>query len=212
MRAAKTIQGLSRVEYQKKVQEDANRLYQSSLKALQTKPNPSVPKPQVVVPTKPRHVFQKRAEVPVTQSYHSASIRNAQIELASAIDPARQVALYSLVAAGAAAMKAAVAPTPTVYQVVSEPGTKASQHAEPMAKPVKERFDLVVSKTAGIDKEVTYVSMVQNYASVVELVGQDPAARHRQSEAATHEPMPLGQRGSGHWTPTGPRTDSGQLG
>jgi len=210
MRAAKTIQGLSRVEYQKKVQEDANRLYQSSLKSLQVKPNSSVRKPQVVVPTKPRHVFQKRAEVPVTQSYSSASIRNAQIELASAIDPAQQVAFYTLVSAGAAAMKATVAPA--VYQVKADLGVKANQHAEPMAKPVKERFDLVATKAAGVENETTYVSMVQNYASVVELIGQDPAARHRQSEAAAHEPMPLGQRGSGHWTPTGPRTDSGQLG
>ena len=213
MRAAKTIQGLSRVEYQKKVQEDANRLYQSSLKALQVKPHPSVPKPQVVVPTKPRHAFQKRAEVPVAQSYHSASIRNAQIDLASAIDPDRRAALHALVSAGASAIKAATpGPAPVVYQVLADSGTKASQHAEPMAKPVKERLDLVASKSAGVEGEVTYVSMIQNYASVVELVGQDPAARHRQSEAAAHEPMPLGQRGSGHWTPMGPRTDSGQLG
>ena len=180
---------------------------------LQVKPHPSVPKPQVVVPIKPRHAFQKRAEIPTAQSYHSASIRNAQIDLASAIDLERRAALHALVSVGAAAIKAATpGPRPKVHQVVADLGTKASQHAEPMVKPVKERLDLVASKNAGVESEVTYVSMVQNYASVVELIGQDPAARYRQSEAAAHEPMPLGQRGSGHWTPTGPRTDSSQLG
>jgi hypothetical protein len=214
MRPAKTLQGLSRAEYQKKVQEDADRIFQSSLRSLQVKPNSSLPKPPPVVPAKKPAVFQRRAEVPVNRSYDSASIRAAQVELASAVSTERRAALYALLGAGIAALlRANQQQRSKTYQILVETqGPKANQHADPMTKPVERRVDLVAVKESSVSGEVTYLSLAQNYAATVELVGHDPAGRHRQSSVSAHEPMPLGQRGSGHWTPTGPRTDTNQLG
>jgi hypothetical protein len=184
---------------------------QNALRGVGAKGGGLVPKPAVVIPINPvktRHPVQR---VVLPEVSYESSIRQTQVEIASAVAPERQAAVLALVAAGAAAL-VTTPKAPVNHQVVVEnQNPKASQHAEPMLKVVRDDKQLVATKETEVKGEVARISLVQKYTTLVESIGHDPAGSHRQSAAAAHEPMPLGHRGSGHWTPTGPRMGN-QLG